>query len=84
LIDPVLTTGTTNGKSGYFFNLASAAAGTSTIKNTFGVDAWPQNVGTTGQRGFCSDESGVVRFNTTGAAIGTTDTTCMALTTVLQ
>ena len=84
LIDPVLTLGDTNGKSGYFFGLASAAAGTSTIANTFGADAYPQNVGTTGQRGFCSDESGVVRFNTSGGAIGTTDTACLAITTILQ
>src|SRR5450755_1135359 len=35
LIDPVLTLGGTNGKSGYFFNLAAATAGASTIRVTF-------------------------------------------------
>jgi len=48
------------------------------------VDAWPITVGSTGQRGFCADESGVIRYNTSGAAIGTTDTACQAITNVLQ
>ncbi len=84
LIDPVLTVGNTAGKSGYFFDTASLAAAGSTIANTFGVDAWPQSVGSTGQRGFCSDESGVLRFNTTGAAIGTTSAACQGVSTILQ
>jgi prepilin-type N-terminal cleavage/methylation domain-containing protein len=83
LIDPVLTTGI---KSGYNVN-TGAAGGGGTASNpytTFGVDAWPITVGSTGQRGFCADESGVIRYNTTGTAIGTTDTACQAITNVLQ
>jgi hypothetical protein len=36
-------------------------------------------VGTTGQRAFCADLSGVLHFNTTGAAIGTAAGTCAGL-----
>jgi type IV pilus assembly protein PilA len=83
LIDPVLTTGL---KSGYNVNTSSAGGGgtTASPNTTFGVEAWPITPGSTGQRGFCSDESGVIRYNTAGTAIGTTDTACLAITNILQ
>jgi len=82
LIDPVLSGGI---KSGYNFGLAANVTGTASAPAvTFGVDAWPITVGSTGTRGFCSDESGVIRYNLDGTAIGTTDTACQAITTVLQ
>jgi type IV pilus assembly protein PilA len=86
LIDPVLTTANVSGKSGYFADTSSAGgAGTTSSPNTtFGVEAYPVTVGSTGQRGFCSDESGVIHYNTTGGAIGTTDTACEAVTTILN
>ena len=31
------------------------------------INATPDNVGTTGQRMFCSDQSGVIRFDPSGA-----------------
>jgi len=34
--------------------------------------ASPVTIGTTGQRGFCSDASGVIRFNASGTATYTT------------
>ena len=79
LIDPVLTTGT---KSGYTF----ATAGTlpaGGVSNGFEVNGTPVTVGQTGQRAFCSDQSGVIRFNTTGAAIGVGAGTCAGVATVL-
>jgi type IV pilus assembly protein PilA len=83
LIDPVLTTGS---KGGYNLNTASAGgAGTTASPNvTFGVSAWPITFGTTGTRAFCSDESGVIRYNLTGTQITTTDVACQAVTSVLQ
>jgi len=80
LVDPVLSTGT---KSGYTF-LAAGGAAVGGIVNTYEVNATPVTVGTTGTRSFCSDQSGVIRYKTSGAAIGTAAGTCAAVTTVLQ
>jgi type IV pilus assembly protein PilA len=82
LIDPVLTAGT---KSGYVV-AAVAATGAGTILspfNTFEVNATPLSA-STGTRAFCSDQSGVIRYNLTGTAVGTAAGTCAALTTILQ
>jgi hypothetical protein len=38
------------------------------IRNTFIATAVPQGIGTTGQRGFFSNESGVIRYTLTGVA----------------
>jgi type IV pilus assembly protein PilA len=83
LIDPVMTTGI---KSGYNFNTGAAGgAGTTASPYTsFGTEAYPITVGSTGQRGFCSDESGVLRYNTDGTAVGVTDTACQAIVNILQ
>jgi type IV pilus assembly protein PilA len=75
LIDPVLAAGN---KSGYKL---AAPGGTAVggIVPTFAVSAVPQTVGQTGQRAFCSDESGVVRFDPLGTTTAATDTACQAL-----
>ena len=73
LIDAVLTSGT---KSGYTFGLSAGAVAVTTtpagcttgFSDGYGVTAVPVTVGTTGQRGFCSDASGVIRTNTAGTA----------------
>ena len=77
LIDPVLSAGT---KSGYTF----AAVGNGTGMTGFEVNGTPVTVGTTGQRAFCSDQSGVIRYNTAGTAVGTGAGSCAAVTTILQ
>src|SRR5271157_4905210 len=64
LLDANLASGT---KSGYDF--AATASGTN--NNTYQSTAAPQSVGTTGQRYFCSDASGVIQFNATAATGGT-------------
>jgi type IV pilus assembly protein PilA len=69
LLDPVLTAGT---KSGYTLNTVGTLS-------TFYVTAVPTTPNTTGVRGFCSDETLVVRFNTTGAA-ATSDVNCATYT----
>jgi len=80
LVDPVLGAGA---KSGYTF----AAVGNSSVGGMlqgFEVNATPATVGTTGTRAFCADQSGVIRYNTTGSAIGTGGGSCAAVTAVMQ
>ena len=67
LVDPILSVGPFT-KSGYIF---SATGGNllNGVMNTFEDTATPALAGTTGQRAFCSDQSGVIRFNVAGALI---------------
>jgi prepilin-type N-terminal cleavage/methylation domain-containing protein len=79
LLDPVLSAGS---KSGYTF----AAVGNTAVAGAnqgFEVNATPSST-STGTRSFCSDQSGVIRYKTTGAAVGTAAGSCAAVTTVLQ
>jgi len=79
LLDPVVAAGT---KSGYVLSTPlPATLGTATAPNTgFVADAVPVSVGTSGQRTFCTDESGVIRFDPTGGAAPGTEAACQALT----
>jgi len=73
ILDSVLGGGT---KSGYSLSTPTptAAGDGSSPVTTYEVKAIPVTVGTTGQRSFYSDASGVVRFNTSGtSAVGTND-----------
>jgi prepilin-type N-terminal cleavage/methylation domain-containing protein len=89
-LDSVLTLGK---KSGYTFAiqtggapLAAAVAGCTTPGSMAGysVTAVPATVGTTGQRSFCSDASGVIRQDPTGAAPATAAGACPAAMVPLQ
>ena len=60
LIDSVLASGV---KSGYTFDLQPG----SVPGDTYTITAIPTTVGTTGQRSFFTDQSGVIRADTTGA-----------------
>lgn len=79
-------------KSGYTFayvGLVAAAAPltapcTGSGFNTFTVKAVPQTVGTTGQRSFCIDHTGVVRQDTTGTAIPTVANACDPAAQIVQ
>ena len=76
LIDPVLSAGVIAQKSGYFVTLnpgavpytgplpAGCVAGN---MDGYEVTAYPVSVGTSGQRSFCVDGSGVIRQDPTGA-----------------
>jgi len=68
-------------KSGYTFTVvANGGAGTVASPNTgFEENATPITVGTSGQRSFCADMSGVLHFNLAGGAIGTAAGTCAGL-----
>jgi hypothetical protein len=89
LIDSVPTAGT---KSGYNFALlpgtealtsaSSSCSGGYGYSDGYVVTATPITTGTTGQRAFCSDNSGVIRFNTTGTPSATSPT--RTDTTILQ
>jgi prepilin-type N-terminal cleavage/methylation domain-containing protein len=85
LLDSNLAGGT---KSGYTFAaVANGGAGTVASPNTgFEANATPITVGTSGQRSFCADMSGVLHFRLAGTAIGTAAGTCAGLgaTAVLQ
>jgi prepilin-type N-terminal cleavage/methylation domain-containing protein len=69
LIDDVIAAAP-NQKSGYTFT-ATAAGGTPTV--TYATTAIPIALGQSGQRAFCSDQSGVIRFNAGGAGCTNTD-----------
>jgi type II secretory pathway pseudopilin PulG len=61
LIDNVLATGT---KSGYLITMVGSAAGGAAVNNQYHAEANPQVPNQTGNRGFCSIEDAVVRYNT--------------------
>jgi type IV pilus assembly protein PilA len=64
IIDPVLGGGA---KAGYTFGYATVA-GADGLNDTYTVTGVPATIGTTGQRGFYSDQTGVIRYTLTGAA----------------
>jgi type IV pilus assembly protein PilA len=68
LIDNVLASAAV--KSGYAF---AAVAGAGTPAVTYTATALPSVVGQSGQRAFCSDQSGVVRYNAGGTACSNAD-----------
>jgi len=90
-LDSVLTLGK---KSGYSFVLgagatvwpaASVPAGcVAGSVDGYTVTAVPQNPGTTGQRSFCSDATGVIRYDATGTAPAVAGGLCPAALTPLQ
>ena len=64
IIDPVLAAGA---KAGYVFTYATVA-GADGLNDTYTQTGVPATVGTTGQRGFYSDQTGVIRYTLTGVA----------------
>jgi prepilin-type N-terminal cleavage/methylation domain-containing protein len=55
-------------KSGYKFEITGTAGSTSAPNNTYQVTGVPVAQGSSGQSGFFTDESGVIRKNPTGSA----------------
>jgi type IV pilus assembly protein PilA len=84
LIDSVISgggTGNTAQKAGYNFTYVPGTAVTTAGPgcgaagvNAYSITAVPVTVGTTGQRGFFVDPSGVIRFTTDGTAPTNTST----------
>jgi type IV pilus assembly protein PilA len=69
LIDDVLSTTAT--KSGYGFTINNLTGAPVVV--TYSSVALPKVVGQSGQRAFCSDQSGVIRNNAGGTACANTD-----------
>jgi len=65
LVDSVLSSGT---KSGYSFTWSAGSTDSSGNYLNYSVTAQPITPGTTGQRYFYTDQSGVIRANATGVA----------------
>ena len=65
LIDSVLASGT---KTGYSFVYTPGVMDASGNVLTYSITGQPISVGTTGQRSFYTDQSGVIRANTSGVA----------------
>ncbi len=76
LIDPLLSVAPFT-KSGYTFAVVGNTL-VNGVNNGFEANATPALVDVTGKRAFCSDQTGVIRFNTTGAPIGTGAGSCAA------
>ncbi|MGB7590056.1 MAG: prepilin-type N-terminal cleavage/methylation domain-containing protein [Terriglobia bacterium] len=75
LVDEVLSgslagtaTATTSSKSGYTFTYTPGGVDTSNRINTYSITATPISVGTTGTNYYYSDQSGVIRQNSTAVA----------------
>jgi type IV pilus assembly protein PilA len=62
-IDPALASGT---KSGYVFTYVQNTSATPSIQFTINADPVTRDI--TGQKGFYSDESNIIRYNSTGSA----------------
>lgn len=77
IIDSALTVAPYS-KSGYTFTAVgnSAVGG---VNNGFEANATPNSVDVTGKRAFCSDQTGVLRANFTGAPIGIAAGTCVTV-----
>jgi type IV pilus assembly protein PilA len=65
LIDAFLAAGT---KSGYTFGYTPGPAAANGVVTTYTTTGVPLTVGTSGQRGFYSDQSGVTRYSQNGTA----------------
>ena len=68
LIDDTLAT--TAVKSGYNFTIGNLTGAPVTV--TYSATALPTAAGQSGQRGFCTDQSGVIRYNAGGTACSVT------------
>jgi type IV pilus assembly protein PilA len=62
-----LATAAATAKSGYYFTYASAGA----PPNTYTMTGLPSLAGSTGQRGFYTDQTGVIRYAISGTALVT-------------
>lgn len=81
IIDPGLSVAPFT-KSGYSF-VAVGNTPVAGVNNGFEANATPLAVDITGKRAFCSDQTGVLRANTTGVAIGVAPGTCATVVTMI-
>ncbi len=72
MVDSILGGSASPQKSGYQFSYLATAGGTG-LNITYTLTALPLAVGSSGQRGFYADQSGVLRYTTDGSAPTNTD-----------
>jgi len=88
LVDSILGCGTSPCvKSGYQFEVTGGPTGCGVVGtpcNTYTATGGPVTVGQTGQRYFCSDQSGVIRFDQTNTVYGTAGLNCLLTASPLQ
>lgn len=77
LLDPVITSGT---KNGYTVAATPGSAG----NTTFVDSATPILVGVTGQRTFCSDQNGLIRFDAAGGPPPADSAACQTFPLLVQ
>jgi len=89
IVDPVLSANNASIKSGYIFtagpgtvqvSAAPPGCGQKGYLDGYTIISWPVNVGTTGQRSFCSDGSGVIQYNSTGVQPAPAPPLCAGMT----
>jgi type IV pilus assembly protein PilA len=66
ILDDILGASDPSFKSGYQFTYGATAVGN--INTAFTISGTPSTVGVTGQRGFFSDQTDVIRYTTNGSA----------------
>ncbi len=79
-------------KSGYNFHIFKGTVAVTPVpsgctagySDGFVAVAWPISVGTTGQRSFCTDATGTIRFDTSGAEATPVGVNCPSTITPLQ
>lgn len=79
-------------KSGYNFHIFKGTIAITPVPNGCSAGysdgyvavAWPVSVGTTGQRSFCTDATGTIRFDTTGTEAAPVGVSCPSTITPLQ
>jgi len=81
LIDQTLADSATTPKSGYIFAATGVVVAPATTNSDFVASAIPSTLGTTGNRTFCAEQSGVVRANA-GATAPTDNAGCLAYTAI--
>ena len=87
IIDPVLSAANPSIKAGYNLQIGPGTVAVPAVPagcanagfvDGYTIIAWPVNVGTTGQRSFCSDASGVIQSLPTGIKPAPTPPSCPA------
>lgn len=53
-------------KAGYLYTFTSCTPGQATDHKAYRITAVPQKIGTTGDRGFCTDETGEISYDAAG------------------
>jgi len=92
VLDPTLSSSNASVKSGYTFTAGPGVVqvappqgcGQPGYSDGYTIIAWPTNVGITGQRSFCADNSGTIQYLVTGVRPAPAPPLCAGMTAELQ